>query len=196
MFTTGLGQKCSSFVAQLSKQQHHLPDCLNLRVPSFSISLQVHRYMCIYIQQSYTEALLCSRLGAKYTLVSKVTASNSLLSHVGRETISNSWYVGVSASEAKPGRALVMGHTRWEWRAGLCCWGLTGVFCSVCWRDCSWSDLKVGRLVRKQLWYRWETIVATSSGGCVIARDPVRGAYFSECFELELTGFTPGLDVG
>lgn len=70
--------------------------------------------MRIYIQQSFTEVLLSSRLGVKYTLVNKVTASNSLLSHAGRETISNSCYVGVRASEEEPGRALVMGHSRRE----------------------------------------------------------------------------------
>ena len=32
-------------------------------------------------------------------------------------------------------------------------------------------------------------------GGNVVVRDPVRGAYFSEYFELELTGFTLGLDA-
>ena len=75
--------------------------------------------MRIYLQQSFTEVLLCSRLGAKYTLVNKVTASNSLLSPAGRERISNSWYVGVRASEEEPGRALVMGPTRRE-RALVC----------------------------------------------------------------------------
>lgn len=82
MFKTGLGQNCSSFVAELNKQHHHhLPGYLN---PSFSFSLQVYTYL-----QTFTELLLRSRLDAQYTTVNKVPASSNLLSNGGRETVSD-----------------------------------------------------------------------------------------------------------